>query len=165
MIWRTVIFQNVNSLSRLECRQRALLYSPSYSPSCLHSLNQNSQIPRNVLRMLWKQSFIFILIVMENVDSIKNDPVWLQPFIHQVGGHSSFQQFEQFTVCKPLFSKELEFYQEMPTALKPFIPKFKGKFTGAVRLSALTFVSVRFNLCLSLKLKWMDWGQDPLSKP
>ena len=55
------------------------------------------------------------------------DLVPLEPFIHQVGGHSSFRQFEQYTVCKPLFSKELKFYQQMPSALKPFIPEFKGK--------------------------------------
>ena len=54
------------------------------------------------------------------------DTVSLRPFVHQVGGHSNFQQFDKYTVCKPLFSKELKFYREMPSALKPFIPKFKG---------------------------------------
>lgn len=53
--------------------------------------------------------------------------VTLQPFIHQVGGHSSIQQFDQYTVCKPLFSKELRFYEEVCPAFEPFIPKFKGK--------------------------------------
>lgn len=53
----------------------------------------------------------------------------LQPFIHQVGGHSSIQQFDQNTVGKPLFSKELRFYEEVCSAFKPFIPKFKGVVT------------------------------------
>lgn len=55
------------------------------------------------------------------------NPVSLRPFAHQVGGHSNFQQFDNHTVCKPLFSKELKFYQEIPSALKPFIPQFKGE--------------------------------------
>ena len=53
--------------------------------------------------------------------------VSLEPFVHQVGGHSSIQQFDQYTVCKPLFSKELRFYQEVCPLFKPFIPEFKGK--------------------------------------
>jgi inositol-hexakisphosphate kinase len=63
---------------------------------------------------------------MEDTKSEINT-VLLRPFAHQVGGHSNFQQFDNYTVCKPLFSKELKFYQEMPSALKPFIPKFKGQ--------------------------------------
>ena len=52
--------------------------------------------------------------------------VLLQPFVHQVGGHSSLQQFDEYTVCKPLFSKELRFYQEVCPLFKRFIPEFKG---------------------------------------
>ena len=52
--------------------------------------------------------------------------VTLQPFIHQVGGHSSIQQLDKHTVCKPLFSKELAFYEEVCPAFKQFVPKFKG---------------------------------------
>ncbi|XP_028401553.1 inositol hexakisphosphate kinase 1-like [Dendronephthya gigantea] len=52
--------------------------------------------------------------------------VSLEPFIHQVGGHSSIQQIDQYTVCKPLFSKELRFYQEVCSLFKAFIPEFKG---------------------------------------
>lgn len=61
------------------------------------------------------------------------DTVPLEPFVHQVSGHSSFQQFDKHTVCKPLFSKELKFYQEMPAALKPFIPQFKGVVTAQIK--------------------------------
>ncbi|XP_028417578.1 inositol hexakisphosphate kinase 3-like isoform X1 [Dendronephthya gigantea] len=59
--------------------------------------------------------------------------VSLRPFAHQVGGHSNFQQFDNHTVCKPLFSKELKFYQEIPSALKPFIPQFKGVVTAEIK--------------------------------
>lgn len=71
---------------------------------------------------------------MEKVDKkTESMTVSLEPFVHQVGGHSCFQQFEQYTVCKPLFSKELKFYQEMPSVLKPFIPQFKGVVTAQLK--------------------------------
>lgn len=62
---------------------------------------------------------------MEN-DQGYSTLVSLEPFVHQVGGHSSIKQLDKFTVCKPLFSKELRFYQEVCPLFKPFIPEFKG---------------------------------------
>ena len=81
--------------------------------------------------------------------------VTLQPFVHQVGGHSSIQQFDQYTVCKPLFSKELRFYEEVSPAFKPFIPEFKGKsrcclciFTGKMLTTSCLFRMLEIFLCL-----------------
>lgn len=75
--------------------------------------------------------------------------VSLEPFIHQVGGHSSIQQFDQYTVCKPLFSKELRFYEDVSPLFKPFIPEFKGKiatfsiFAGAFEFEEQVTVYLR----------------------
>jgi inositol-hexakisphosphate kinase len=65
---------------------------------------------------------------MAHIHQRYSNTVLLQPFVHQVGGHSSIQQFDDdTTVCKPLFSKELRFYQEVCPVFKPFIPEFKGE--------------------------------------
>uniref|UniRef100_T1J094 Kinase n=1 Tax=Strigamia maritima TaxID=126957 RepID=T1J094_STRMM len=53
-------------------------------------------------------------------------PVLLEPFIHQVGGHSSMLSFDDSTVCKPLIPRELQFYTTLPPDLAIFTPKFKG---------------------------------------
>lgn len=53
--------------------------------------------------------------------------VWgLEPFIHQVGGHSPLFCLDASTVCKPYEEREHSFYSNMPDCLKPFTPQFKG---------------------------------------
>jgi len=53
--------------------------------------------------------------------------VWgLEPFIHQVGGHSPLFCLDSSTVCKPYEEREHSFYRNMPDCLKPFTPQFKG---------------------------------------
>jgi len=55
------------------------------------------------------------------------EPVTLEPFSHQVGGHSSVLRFDATTVCKPLIQREKKFYEsKLPTELKPFVPQFRG---------------------------------------
>ncbi|XP_064605211.1 inositol hexakisphosphate kinase 1-like [Liolophura sinensis] len=58
--------------------------------------------------------------------SAECQPVELQPFIHQVGGHTSMFRFNENTVCKPLCSREYHFYSTLPQELHPFTPEFKG---------------------------------------
>merc|ERR1719192_2950696 len=54
-------------------------------------------------------------------------PGWgLDPFIHQVGGHSPLFCLDQGTVCKPYEEQEHCFYTNMPDSLLPFTPRFKG---------------------------------------
>ena len=90
---------------------------------------------------------------MEDMKSDVNT-VSLQPFAHQVGGHSNFQQFNKYTVCKPLFSKELEFYQEIPSALKPFIPKFKGEFNfNSLQTGMFTYCMMQRNLYFNITMR------------
>ncbi|CAG2100491.1 unnamed protein product [Medioppia subpectinata] len=59
-------------------------------------------------------------------DQLNDDNViTLEPFVHQVGGRSTILVFGQ-TICKPIISRELAFYETTPTELKPFIPEFRG---------------------------------------
>ena len=53
--------------------------------------------------------------------------VWgLEPFIHQVGGHSPLFCLDSSTVCKPYEEREHNFYCSMPHCLLEYTPQFKG---------------------------------------
>ncbi|PWN18673.1 SAICAR synthase-like protein, partial [Microstroma glucosiphilum] len=55
--------------------------------------------------------------------------VQLQPFTNQVGGHNAIFRFSRRAVCKPLVSRENQFYEaverEFPSLLS-FIPQYLG---------------------------------------
>lgn len=54
-------------------------------------------------------------------------PPWgLEPFIHQVGGHSPLFCLDPVTVCKPFEPREHSFYSSLPDSLLGFTPQFKG---------------------------------------
>lgn len=57
----------------------------------------------------------------------KQDFVSLEPFVHQVGGHSSMMKFDDVSVCKPLYQREHRFYEELPPEMHPFTPEYRGK--------------------------------------
>ncbi|XP_045159739.1 inositol hexakisphosphate kinase 1-like isoform X2 [Mercenaria mercenaria] len=59
-------------------------------------------------------------------DITDTEPVQLQPFIHQVGGHSCVLRFNETTLCKPLITREHLFYESLPMELKAFIPVYRG---------------------------------------
>uniref|UniRef100_A0A3B5MF86 Kinase n=1 Tax=Xiphophorus couchianus TaxID=32473 RepID=A0A3B5MF86_9TELE len=50
----------------------------------------------------------------------------LEPFIHQVGGHTSMMWYDDHTVCKPLISREQHFYESLPPEMKEFTSEYKG---------------------------------------
>jgi len=50
----------------------------------------------------------------------------LEPFIHQVGGHSPLFCLDHATVCKPYEEREHTFYSSMPDCLLAYTPQFKG---------------------------------------
>nr|XP_061814011.1 inositol hexakisphosphate kinase 1 [Nerophis lumbriciformis] len=52
--------------------------------------------------------------------------VALEPFMHQVGGHTSMMRYDDHTVCKPLISREQRFYESLPPEMKEFTPEYKG---------------------------------------
>lgn len=62
-----------------------------------------------------------------NLESKKDKFVPLEPFVHQVGGHSSMMKFDEVSVCKPLIPREHRFYEELPSEMRPFIPEYRGK--------------------------------------
>ena len=70
---------------------------------------------------------------LTDVEMKENRLVPLEPFIHQVGGHTSMMKFDEVTICKPLIPRERRFYEELPSDLRPFAPEFRGKFVGGKR--------------------------------
>uniref|UniRef100_A0AAZ3NQF9 Kinase n=1 Tax=Oncorhynchus tshawytscha TaxID=74940 RepID=A0AAZ3NQF9_ONCTS len=50
----------------------------------------------------------------------------LEPFVHQVGGHTSMMRYDDHTVCKPLISREQRFYESLPPEMKEFTAEYKG---------------------------------------
>ncbi|KAM4721538.1 inositol hexakisphosphate kinase 2 isoform 1-T2 [Rhinophrynus dorsalis] len=52
--------------------------------------------------------------------------VLLEPFLHQVGGHSCVLRFNDKTICKPLIQREHLFYETIPTDIRKFTPQYKG---------------------------------------
>ncbi|XP_028303871.1 inositol hexakisphosphate kinase 2-like [Gouania willdenowi] len=52
--------------------------------------------------------------------------VMLEPFVHQVGGHSCVLRFGEQTICKPLVPREHQFYKTLPAAMRKFTPQFRG---------------------------------------
>lgn len=59
-------------------------------------------------------------------DVSDTEPVQLQPFIHQVGGHSCVLRFNETTLCKPMITREHLFYESLPNDLKEFTPDYRG---------------------------------------
>lgn len=55
-----------------------------------------------------------------------DEEVALLPLTNQVGGHTRLLLLNQNTICKPLNSRELDFYQNIPQDIQIFVPKFKG---------------------------------------
>ncbi|GCB76155.1 inositol hexakisphosphate kinase 2b isoform X1 [Scyliorhinus torazame] len=52
--------------------------------------------------------------------------VLLEPFVHQVGGHSCVLRFNDKTICKPLIQREHQFYETLPAEMCQFTPQYKG---------------------------------------
>lgn len=53
--------------------------------------------------------------------------VMLEPFVHQVGGHSCVLRFGEQTICKPLIPREHQFYKSLPPEMRKFTPQYKGE--------------------------------------
>ncbi|XP_025931283.1 inositol hexakisphosphate kinase 2 isoform X2 [Apteryx rowi] len=52
--------------------------------------------------------------------------VLLEPFVHQVGGHSCVLRFNDKIICKPLIQREHQFYETLPTEMRKFTPQYEG---------------------------------------
>lgn len=60
-------------------------------------------------------------------DSSHHDEINLYPLSNQVGGHTRLLLLNDKTVIKPLNFRELEFYQNIPSDIQHFVPKYKGE--------------------------------------
>ncbi|XP_058828907.1 uncharacterized protein LOC131688575 isoform X2 [Topomyia yanbarensis] len=59
------------------------------------------------------------------------DEIALYPLNNQVGGHTRLLLLNQSTVIKPLNQRELEFYQNIPSDIQQFVPKYRGVMQAA----------------------------------
>ncbi|KAG7278226.1 hypothetical protein CRUP_012722, partial [Coryphaenoides rupestris] len=80
--------------------------------------------------------------------SLGGGGVSLEPFVHQVGGHTSMMRYDDHTVCKPLISREQRFYESLPSDMKEFYPRnykgvvlvcFEGDSDGYINLVAYPY--------------------------
>ncbi|KAJ3603374.1 hypothetical protein NHX12_031116 [Muraenolepis orangiensis] len=68
--------------------------------------------------------------------------VMLEPFVHQVAGHSCIMRFGEQAICKPLIPREHQFYKSLPPEIRKFTPQYKG-------VVSVTFEETQEgNLCL-----------------
>ncbi|NXF97235.1 IP6K3 kinase, partial [Eubucco bourcierii] len=74
--------------------------------------------------------------------------VLLEPFVHQVGGHMSMLQYDEHTVCKPLVSQELSFYESLPLAMRQFTPQYKGIVSVHLKRDSLGNLALLASPCL-----------------
>lgn len=77
-----------------------------------------------------------VAVLPSNDESEIPSVVQLQPFDNQVGGHSHIFRFSKRAVCKPLVSRENEFYEaierEHPSLLS-FVPQYLGVLNVSYR--------------------------------
>ncbi|XP_050400928.1 inositol hexakisphosphate kinase 1 [Patella vulgata] len=62
--------------------------------------------------------------LMESHPSVQ--AVQLEPFQHQVGGHTVVLHYDETTLCKPLVKREQLFYVTQPEELKEFTAEYRG---------------------------------------
>ncbi|KAK1151384.1 inositol hexakisphosphate kinase 2-like [Acipenser oxyrinchus oxyrinchus] len=97
--------------------------------------------------------------------------VALEPFVHQVGGHSCILRFDSGTVCKVLIRREHDVYHSLPAELRPFTPQYRGVVlvrveqskTGSILLIAhpagTNHVSVA-GVCCPKRNRGTSWGRE-----
>jgi len=74
---------------------------------------------------------------------ITEDELKLEPFIHQVGGHSPLFCLDPLTVCKPLEQREYNFYANLPNTLIPFTPNFIGSMKVQISEDDEGYISLK----------------------
>ena len=62
--------------------------------------------------------------------------ILLEPFVHQVGGHSCVLRFNETTLCKPLVPREHQFYETLPAEMRKFTPQYKGEPAAALGVAS-----------------------------
>ncbi|XP_032241430.2 inositol hexakisphosphate kinase 3 [Nematostella vectensis] len=59
-------------------------------------------------------------------DSTESGSRVLEPYNNQVGGRSLILNYDRSTLCKPMIPQERQFYEDLPSQLLSFTPKYKG---------------------------------------
>jgi len=72
----------------------------------------------------------FLSLPSDGISDLEDHEVSLFPLNNQVGGHTRLLLLDQGTICKPLNPRELEFYQNIPSEIQLFVPKYKGVMQG-----------------------------------
>lgn len=88
-----------------------------------------SRLPLLPVACPWRMSPAFRAMDVEP----RAKGVLLEPFIHQVGGHSCVLRFNETTLCKPLVPREHQFYETLPAEMRRFTPQYKGEPPAAAR--------------------------------
>lgn len=70
------------------------------------------------------------------------ESVPLQPFLHQVSGHTGMFQYDDKTVCKPLNVREYNFYLNVPHNLKQFTAEFRGTIEVEIHEDSDGYVTI-----------------------
>ena len=66
----------------------------------------------------------------------------LDPFIHQVGGHSPLFCLDKGTLCKPYEDQEHSFYSNLPDSLLAFTPRIKGSMEVSIVEDQLGYITL-----------------------
>uniref|UniRef100_A0A286XMX4 Kinase n=1 Tax=Cavia porcellus TaxID=10141 RepID=A0A286XMX4_CAVPO len=70
--------------------------------------------------------------------------ILLEPFVHQVGGHSCVLCFNETTLCKPLVPREHQFYETLPAEMRKFTPQYKGEGISSLLATPAPFLPWSF---------------------
>ncbi|XP_062578612.1 inositol hexakisphosphate kinase 2-like [Saccostrea cucullata] len=76
------------------------------------------------------------------------ESVQLQPFEHQVSGQTGIFQFDDWTLCKPLNTKEKDFYLTLPQNLKQFTAEFRETIEGKVCENGKGYLTILYHRSL-----------------
>ncbi|XP_028302888.1 inositol hexakisphosphate kinase 2b [Gouania willdenowi] len=83
-------------------------------------------LPRSAVRCGVRMSPALEALMQADGTPYPGKGVMLEPFVHQVGGHSCVLRFGEQTICKPLIPREHQFYKSLPAGMRKFTPQYKG---------------------------------------
>ncbi|XP_053690169.1 uncharacterized protein LOC128738799 [Sabethes cyaneus] len=106
------------------CSQEHLTFHPNQPNHHHHHHNRHhSQVQQSQQQQQQQQQ--------QHDTESDEDEISLYPLNNQVGGHTRLLLLNQSTVIKPLNLRELEFYQNIPSDIQQFVPKYRGVMQAA----------------------------------
>ncbi|KAI8822017.1 uncharacterized protein EV422DRAFT_413440 [Fimicolochytrium jonesii] len=138
------------SYSRRNSGASASQVSPSASHGSLACHRSDTNMSRSLepARGPWRKSRHARSLSFGDSEEEEDDSEWrefrnsppslpLVPYRNQVGGHASFLRFSDKALCKPLNSREKEFYEVVET-MHPEIKRFMATYLGIVNVTYST---------------------------